>query len=195
METTRIVRRPGGRGNSSEATRIARQPCPDGNTVDATRIILRPDFRRKAASALPDPPRKVPAVKAPAAKTPPALLPLARFALVALVLGKERAAELLEGLGEREAERAKEHLACFAALSSAQRQAKVAAEFGTRSDPVEQLRGLMAEAPEALRREIFRKLPPYYRSLFPEPGRGFTESSTPPALCALAERLIREATR
>ena len=126
---------------------------------------------------------------------PPALLPLARFALVALVFGRERAAELLEGLGEREAERAKEHLAGFSALTSAQRQAKVAAEFGMRADPVDQLRELMTEAPEALKREIFRKLPPYYRSLFPRRSVEPPVGPESPALSTLAERLIREATR
>lgn len=123
------------------------------------------------------------------------LLPLARFALVALVFGRQRAAELLEGLGPREAERAKEHLAGFMTLTSAQRQAKVAMEFGIRSDPSDQLRELMAEAPEALRREIFRRLPPYHRSLFPQRRVDPPDGSTTPAMAALAERLIREATR
>jgi hypothetical protein len=153
---------------------------------EATRITRRPAPAKSAAKA---PPVKV------APKTAPALLPLARFALVALVFGRERASELLGGLGEREAERAKEHLVCFTALTSAQRQARVAMEFGMRSDPAQQLRELMAEAPEALRRELFRRLPPYHRSLFPELRVEPPDASTPPALCALAERLIREATR
>ncbi len=154
--------------------------------MDATRIIRRPVVRKGS---------KAPAVKALPAKLPPALLPLARFALVALVFGKERASELLDGLGEREAARAKEHLAHFTAMSSAQRQARVALEFGMRRDPSEPLRALMAEAPEALRREIFRRLPPYQRTLFPERKVEPPDASATPALCALAERLIREATR
>ncbi|MBN1206782.1 MAG: hypothetical protein JXB05_18005 [Myxococcaceae bacterium] len=170
MEATRIVRRPAARRISEEATRITRKPAPGRNAVKAPPVRVAP-------------------------RTAPALLPLARFALVALVLGRERASELLEGLGEREAERAKEHLARFSALTSAQRQAKVAMEFGMRSDPAQQLRELMAEAPEALRREIFRRLPPYHRSLFPERRVEPADASTSPALCALAERLIREATR
>jgi hypothetical protein len=176
MEVTRIVRRPVAKSRSEEATRIIRQPLP----------------KQKVPSA---PPRQAPAVKVVVAKTPPAFLPLARFALVALVFGKERASELLEGLGASEAERAKEHLAHFMALTSAQRQARVALEFGMRSDPAEQLRELMAEAPEALRREIFRKLAPYHRSLFPQRRLEAQDASTTPAMCALAERLIREATR
>jgi hypothetical protein len=176
MDATRIVRRPGVVSRSQEATRITRKPVSGGKVTAA-------------------PPRTAPKVKAVAVKTPPTLLPLARFALVALVFGKERAAELLEGLGAREAERAKEHLAQFAALTSAQRQARVALEFGVRSDPSEQLRELMAEAPEALRREIFRRLPPYQRSLFPQRRVEPPDDSVTPAMGALAERLIREATR
>lgn len=176
MDVTRIVRRPGAVNVSEQATRITRKPAPEVKSTPAT--------SRQALD-----------VKAAAVKAPPVLLPLARFALVALVFGKERAAELLEGLGAREAERAKEHLAHFAALSSAQRQARVALEFGVRSDPAEQLRELMAEAPEPLRREIFRRLPPYQRSLFPQRRVEPPEDSTTPAMRALADRLIREATR
>lgn len=176
MDVTRIVRRPSAVSRSQEATRITRKPAPGGRIK-------------------PAPPPQAPAVRVVAVKTPPTLLPLARFALVALVFGKERAAELLEGLGAREAERAKEHLAHFAALTSAQRQARVALEFGVRSEPSEQLRALMAEAPEALRREIFRRLPPYQRSLFPQRRVEAPDDSATPAMSALAERLIREATR
>jgi hypothetical protein len=176
MDATRIVRRPGAVSRSQEATRITRKPVPGGNVQAA-------------------PPRLAHPVEAVAVKTPPTFLPLARFALVALVFGKERAAELLEGLGAREAERAKEHLAHFAELTSAQRQARVALEFGVRSDPSEQLRELMAEAPEALRREIFRRLPPYQRSLFPQRRVEPADDSVTPAMGGLAERLIREATR
>jgi hypothetical protein len=162
-----------------DATRIVRRPVAASRSQEATRIVRKP----------------VPRVKVAASKAPPTLLPLARFALVALVFGKERAAELLEGLGAREAERAKEHLAHFGALTSAQRQARVALEFGVRSEPAELLRELMAEAPEALRREIFRRLPPFHRSFFPQRRVEPPDASVTPAMCALAERLIREATR
>ncbi|MFL5346903.1 MAG: hypothetical protein ACJ8AT_19140 [Hyalangium sp.] len=176
MDATRIIRRPAAKAISEQETRITRKPVPRPKTV-------------------PVPVRRTPAGKEAAPKTPPVLLPLARFALVALVFGRERAAELLEGLGPREAARAKEHLAGFMALTSAQRQAKVALEFGIRSDPSDQLRELMAEASEALRREIFRRLPPYHRSLFPKRRMEPPDGPTNPALAALAERLIREATR
>jgi hypothetical protein len=163
--------------------------------MEATRIVRRPDGRRPSEEATRLTRKPAPRVKAVAPVTPPALLPLARFALVAWVFGRERAAELLEGLGVREAQRAQEHLAGLMALTSAQRQARVALEFGMRTDPEDQLRALMAEASETLRREIFRKLPPYHRSLFPQWSVEPPEVSVPPALSALAERLIREATR
>ncbi|WP_224365300.1 hypothetical protein [Hyalangium versicolor] len=176
MEVTRIVRKPVAKGNADEATRITRNPLPGAKAVRA-------------------PVRKVPTGKVAASRTPPALLPLARYALVALVFGRERAVELLEGLGEREAERAKEHLTGFAALTSAQRQARVAREFGMRSDPADELRALMSEAPEALKQEIFRRLPPYHRTFFPKRRVVPADASPTPALAALAERLIREVTR
>jgi hypothetical protein len=124
-----------------------------------------------------------------------ALLPLEGLALVALVWGRDRAAELFEGLKDSDAVRARGYLAGFSALSSARRQARVAVEFGVRPEAAARLRGVMDEAPEVLRREIFRRLPPYHRSLFPSLQ---LEPSGPEAterVCALAERLIREATR
>lgn len=167
-----------------ELTRIVRRPVAKSRPEEATRIVHRPLPKKKAAAA-----------PARAVKAPPTFLPLARFALVALVFGKERASELLEGLGANEAARAKEHLAHFMALTSAQRQARVALEFGLRSDPAEELRALMEESPEALRREIFRKLAPYHRSLFPQRRLEASDASTSAAMSALAERLIREVTR
>lgn len=163
--------------------------------MDATRVGRAARPGRKAAPAkvevtaiLPPPVR---GARPRAASIP---LALERLALVTLVLGRERAGELLDGLGEVDAERAKEHLSRFTALSSAQRQARVALEFGVVEDAAERLRALMAEAPEPLRREIFRRLPPYHRSLFPgrvvEPPDAALQG-----LGVLAERLIREATR
>jgi hypothetical protein len=120
---------------------------------------------------------------------------LERIALVALVLGRERAEALLDGLGEAEARQAKAHLAGFAELSSARRQARVAVEFGVRPDAAARLKAVMEEVPEVLKREIFRRLPPYHRSLFPERQMEPADAASTPAMCALAERLIREATR
>jgi hypothetical protein len=124
-----------------------------------------------------------------------AALPVERIALVCLVLARERAAELLEGLGESEARQAREHLSRFTARSSAQRQARVAVEFGERPDAAARLRSVMEEAPAALRWELLRRLPPYHRSLFPERGGEPPEEPVTPGMSTLAERLIREATR
>jgi len=125
----------------------------------------------------------------------PSSLPLERIALVSLVFGRERAEALLDGLRESEARRAKAALAGFTTLSSASRQARVAVEFGVRPDAEARLRAVMEEAPEALRREIFRRLPPYHRGLFPERQVEPPDTAATLAVCALAERLIREASR
>ena len=153
--------------------------------MQATRVGRAPRPGRK-----PQPPRA-----RSVQPLPPLPLPLERFALVAWVLGRARAAELLGGLGAREAERAKEHLLRIAALPSAQRQAKVAVEFGERADAAARLKALMEEVSEPLRPELFRRLPPYHRTLFPGRRVEPADPEAPPALGALAERLIREATR
>ena len=125
----------------------------------------------------------------------PTGLPLERVALVALVLGRERAAALLEGLTDADARRARDFLAGFAALSSARRQARVALDFGVRPDAAPRLRAVMGEASEVLRKEIFRRLPSYHRSLFPERQVEPADATATEAVRAWAERLIREATR
>lgn len=165
----------------------------EGTGTEATRIVRASCLGLKAEPVQ----ATAPAEEAPDASRPPPRLPLAleRFALVTWVLGRERAAELLDGLGEHEAERAKEHLRRIAALPSAQRQGKVAVEFGERADAGARLKALMEEAPEPLRKALFRLLPPYHRTLFPERRVEPPGPEVPPALEALAERLVREATR
>ncbi|NMO20298.1 hypothetical protein HPC49_43790 [Pyxidicoccus fallax] len=157
--------------------------------MQATRVgrVARPERKPSSAPASEE--------KAPVGPPPPLALPLERYVLVAWVLGRERAADLLSGLGASEEARAKELLACIAALPSARRQAKVAVEFGERADAAARLKALMGEAPEPLRGEIFRRLPPYHRTLFPGREVEPADADAPPALGALAERLIREATR
>jgi hypothetical protein len=149
---------------------------------------------RATRTPLPEPSRK-PAGQVPMNSPALAPLPLERIALVALVFGRERAGALLDGLREPEARQAKAHLAGFAALSSARRQARVAVDFGVRPDAAARLRAVMEEAPEVLRRELFRRLPPYHRSLFPERQVEPPDAAATPAVCVLAERLVREATR
>lgn len=165
--------------------------------MDATRITRRPLPGKRGQEEIQTVVVRVPTPPPEPARAPPApvSLPLERIALVALVFGRERAKALLDGLREPEAQQAKAHLAGFAALSSARRQARVAVEFGVRPDAATRLKALMEETPEVLRREIFRRLPPYHRSLFPERQVEPPDAAATPAVCALAERLIREATR
>ncbi|MFP2898676.1 hypothetical protein [Corallococcus sp. 4LFB] len=128
--------------------------------------------------------------------TLPALsLPLERIALVVCVLARERAAELLGGLVDAEAGRALRHLERFADMPSAQRQAKVSVEFGERTDAASRLALFLEAAPEALRQEALRGLPPYHRSRFPQWEVSTSRSEAAPVLTALAERRIREALR
>ncbi|NOK31811.1 hypothetical protein D7W79_00310 [Corallococcus exercitus] len=128
--------------------------------------------------------------------TLPALsLPLERIALVVCVLARERAAELLGGLVDAEAGRALRYLERFAAMPSAQRHAKVAAEFGERADAANRLALFLEAAPEALRQEALRGLPPYHRSRFPQWEDAGPPGDAAPVLTALAERRIREALR
>ncbi|RKH98864.1 hypothetical protein [Corallococcus sp. AB038B] len=159
--------------------------------MDVTRVgrVLR-----KARKLLP---ARKEAPRAPVAEvTLPALsLPLERIALVVCVLARERAAELLGGLVDAEAGRALRHLERFAAMPSAQRQAKVAVEFGERADGANRLALFLETAPEALRQEALRGLPPYHRSRFPQWEGTAPRADAAPALSALAERRIREALR
>ncbi len=170
-----------------EATRIK---CPGAKTPGPEQTVLV----RFPEKPPPRPSRKLPCPEL-VKSSPPGSLPLDRIALVALVFGGDRAAALLDGLRGPEARQARNYLAGFAALSSARRQARVAVEFGVRPDAAARLRRLMEEAPEVLRREIFRRLPPYHRSLFPKRQMEPPDAAATPAVCSLAERLIREATR
>ncbi|XXF76501.1 hypothetical protein P2318_26100 [Myxococcaceae bacterium GXIMD 01537] len=163
-----------------EATRVGRNPRRGRRAVP-------PDA--EATEVMPSPVWEEPSAR------PPAPLNLARLALVVCVLSRARAEALLDGLGERDAERAKEHLSLLVAMPSAQRQARVAVEFGVVQDAAERLRALMEESSEPLRRELFRRLPPYHRSLFPGRAVEPPDATATGALCTLAERLIREATR
>ncbi|NTX00723.1 hypothetical protein HUA75_03010 [Myxococcus sp. CA040A] len=168
--------------------------------MDATRVGRASRPARKGVPVPTQEPMPAPvpnplAEQATTIRRQPPALPLERYALVAWVLGRERAGELLEGLGTEALKRAKAHLRRIAALPSAQRQAKVAKEFGERSDAAARLKALMDEVPELLRKEVFRRLPAYHRTLFPGRKVEPVDPLAPPLLSALAERLIREATR
>ncbi|GEN06562.1 hypothetical protein SAMN05443572_102327 [Myxococcus fulvus] len=161
--------------------------------MEATRVgrVRRPARKEEVPVAPPPPPVDLEAT----VHRPLLVVPLERYALVAWVLGRGRAGELLEGLGTGAMRRAKVHLRNLSAMPSAQRQAKVAMEFGERADAAARLKALMEEVPEALRKEVFRRLPPYHRTLFPGRVVEPVDPEAPPLLTSLAERLIREATR
>jgi len=120
-----------------------------------------------------------------------------RLALFACALSRESALELLEGLCEPQRTQARRYAQQVAAWDSPTRQAKVAFEFGLREDAAKRLREEMAEAGPSLRFEMFRLLPPYLRTLFPDLAAAAAAPvpPVPPGLAALAQRLVREATR
>jgi hypothetical protein len=158
-------------------------------SMEATRVgrVLR-----KLLPKRKEPPKAPPVMEA---TLPALMLPLERIALVVCVLARERGPALLEGLVDSESSRARRHLERFAAMPSAQRQAKVAVEFGERADAANRLAAFLSTAPEALGREIHRRLPPYHRSRFPQLASEAGAPEAPPAFAAVAERRIREATR
>ncbi|RKH61072.1 hypothetical protein [Corallococcus llansteffanensis] len=159
--------------------------------MDATRVGRAMRLARKLLPAR----KEAPPATVVDATLPALSLPLERIALVVCVLARERAAELLEGLVDAEAGRALHHLERFVAMPSAQRQAKVAVEFGERADAANRLSAFLEAAPEVLRREVLQRLPPYHRSRFPHIEAEAPVAESSPARVALAERRIREATR
>ena len=80
--------------------------------------------------------------------------------------------------------------------TSAERQAALARNFGLRPDAQRRLRAVVAEAGPVLRREIFRAAPLWMRSWLTElTSLPEGTPAAPPLVTALAERLLREATR
>lgn len=127
---------------------------------------------------------------------PPSLAELGfpeRIALFACAMGRETALEVLDGLAQEGRLRARAQASETMAWDSATRQAQLSVVFGLCSDAESRLRELMEGAAPALRRELYRLLPPYHRSLFSAPS---PSSEPPPQLVTLvAERLVREAIR
>ncbi len=172
--------------------------------MNATRVerLRRPSAPAPGPAApggVDDPCRLEPApssTRAPRAREPARLDAawLERVVLVTHSFARERAASLFEGLSTCEQPAALAQLEALAARSSPDRQARVAQVFGPVPDAAERLRRLVAEASPPLQAELLRRLPPYYRSLFPGTTPPRAEGA-PAALTALAERLLREATR
>lgn len=120
-----------------------------------------------------------------------------RLALFACALSRDSALDMLEGLCEPQRTRARRYAQQVVAWDSPSRQAKVAVEFGLREDAGSRLRAVVEEAGPELRLEMFRLLPPYLKTLFPElvTAAVAPAASVPPGMAALAQRLVREAIR
>ncbi len=120
-----------------------------------------------------------------------------RLALFACSMNRDSAIDLLEGLADPERVRARAYARRVVGWDSPTRQARLAVEFGLRGDSEHRLHALMAEASPQLRLEVFSLLPPYHRTLFPDVAARFSARGAPPspAVSALAQRMVREATR
>jgi hypothetical protein len=116
-----------------------------------------------------------------------------RLALYVYALHKERTPALLEGLSDGPRARAAAYVEDLRACDSAMRQARLTKEFGTLPDAVDRVHQLVVEASPPLRRAIVRHLPPALRSRFAHLDR--PGDSWPPAMDALAARLVRETLR
>ncbi len=115
-----------------------------------------------------------------------------RVALFVCALHKAQANALLELFAEKPGQAAIAFAQEMTNCDSGTRQARLSREFGARADAMERLRKLVVDAPLALRYAIVEQLPPAQRALFPHlQGK----QASPPAMRAVASRLIREAAR
>lgn len=166
----------------------------DGTRVERRKSAPRSDERVTQPLAVPDEKTRI---KPAPPRAPRGLGFEERVTLFAYALQRDRAKALLDGLGARAQERARTFLLKLESEPSAERQGRMAFEFGIRRDAAQRLRDVWNQAGPALRRETFAQLPPYHRSVFPEyaPPPTADAVSEAPGLKAFAERLIREATR
>lgn len=116
-----------------------------------------------------------------------------RLALYVHAMHREQASALLDALAEKPRARALAYVEDLKAIDSAQRQARLTREFGTRPDALDRVAKLLVDAAPPLRRAIVRHLPAALRSRFPHLDG--PEAPCPPAMDALAARLAREAIR
>jgi hypothetical protein len=123
---------------------------------------------------------------------------LLRLALFMNAMAKANAAELLGALAGDVRERVEALLQQTQRASSSERQAFLSQEFGPPPDVAPRLRDALLEAGPVLRREMLRQLPVYQRAWVSDLDAGDgpgTPKPPAPFLIALAERLVREATR
>lgn len=190
--------------------RCARQPAPPESLERGAHQAAQPhlDDRAERCARQPAPPeshaRRVPQAASPqlderpgrrAAETVPPRRPLTFEERVALFVGtihRARADELLAGLTDAQRLRAGVFVGQLQQGDSAQRQARLAHEFGVRTDAEARLQQLVLETDGALRGAVVASLPPATRLQFPQLAGGPSASL---ATRALAARLVREASR
>lgn len=115
---------------------------------------------------------------------------------VALFIGavhRQRAEELLEGFAPTPRERSVAFVQNMKKWDSAQRQARLAHEFGVRQDAGERIQDLVVRTSGDLRSAVVASLPPAVRAQFPQFKGG--ADTFPVAVRALAARLVKEASR
>jgi hypothetical protein len=123
---------------------------------------------------------------------------LLRLALFVNAMAKGSASDLLGGLADVVRPRVEELTQRAGQASSSERQASLAQEFGPPPDVASRLREALSGAGPVLRRLILRQLPAYQRawvSKFEVHSEAPAIERPTPFLIALAERLVREATR
>lgn len=116
-----------------------------------------------------------------------------RVALFVAAIHRPRAEELLSGFSSGPQERASAFADEMKQWDSARRQARLAHEFGVRHDAGERLQQLVVRTEGELRAAIVASLPPAVRTQFPQFTGG--AETFPPAVRALAARLVKEASR
>lgn len=125
-------------------------------------------------------------------REPRALTTLDRVTLFVCALHKAEIDDLFESFAPGPRKFAVAFAEQLRKLDSSTRQARLTREFGARHDALARLRQLVVDAPAGLRAAIVEQLPAAQRALFPHLAPA---TATPPAVRALAARLVREATR
>jgi hypothetical protein len=115
-----------------------------------------------------------------------------RVALFVFALHREQTDALLGHLAEPQRRLATGLVGELTRCDSATRQARLTREFGARPDASLRLRELIVDASPAMRLALVEQLPEAQRALFPHLH---SAAATPPAMRAVAARLVREALR
>jgi hypothetical protein len=119
-----------------------------------------------------------------------------RLALFATALAKVGARELAGGVAAEHRVLMEAGVDDAVALLSSDRQARLALEFSAADDVGLRLRGILSSVGPRLRREVLDRLPLYHRALVSDvEAPPSSPAPAAPLLTALADRLVREATR